>query len=89
MTTDEKLDYLLKFNDKHVMRNYRLLARMKALEAMLRGAVPEPKLDQWDRSLEREAQIILHDMLNECEKHSPGYAASIDDREPWELALLD
>jgi hypothetical protein len=89
MTTDEKIKCLVAFQDKQTMRNYRMLARTEALEVVLRGMIPEPKLKQWDVSLERETQIALQRILTECERFSPGYAAKIDDREPWELKLID
>jgi hypothetical protein len=88
MTTDEKLEYLLAFQNKQEMRNYRLLAAIEAIKTKLREAVPRSELRQWDGTFEREFQISLQKHLGECERVSPGHAALIDDREPWELKLL-
>ena len=88
MTTDEKLEYLLEFQDKQAMRNFRLVAELEAIKAKLRSDVPESELRQLNSMLERDFQISLQKQLSDCEKVSPGYAARIDDREPWELSLL-
>jgi hypothetical protein len=65
--------------------NLRTLARVKALEAMVREALPKDKQSAWHDQLNREAKHSLQRLLESFEKQNPGYAALLDDRPDWEI----
>ena len=65
--------------------NIRKLARLKALENMVRQFVPADKQKMWHDDLNKEAKICLQQLLVSFEKRDPGAAARLDDRPPSEI----
>jgi len=65
--------------------NIRTLARTKALEAMVRNSIPENKRAEWHKMLNRQTKVILHGLLVSIENQNASAAASLDDRDEWEV----
>jgi hypothetical protein len=66
--------------------NLRTLARLKALEAMVRMAMPEDKQDDWHKRLGEQTKYIHQKLLESFEKDNPEFAATLDDRKSWEIS---
>jgi hypothetical protein len=60
-------------------------SRIKALEAMVRNSIPKENRSAWHEQLNKEMKFILHQYLVSIEKQNPAFAASLDDRELWEV----
>jgi len=66
--------------------NIRTLARTKALEAMIRNSLPKEKRVAWHDMLDKQTKFILQKLFESFEKQNPGFAASLDDRQDWEIS---
>ncbi len=79
----EKLAFVL------FRRNLDTLARLKALESIVRHEVPAAELSAWDKAIDEQTNRILQKYLEDVEMHSPEIAAQIDDRGPEFMIGLD
>lgn len=67
-------------------RNYlRLSARSKALESLIYDRLPDAERGAWRKLLDEQANRLFQLSLEEVEKKSPAFAASLDNRESQEM----
>ena len=85
---DSLAQALLGLKREMMLKNMRLLARFKALEASAAALVPEGEREAWYQRLDAESARILQVYLERFEDESPSFAAWLDDRGPDELRNL-
>jgi hypothetical protein len=80
MTNERKLDILAKRLVDLYRENIRARAQLKALETMVHQKVPKNRQPDWNAEMKKLTQKFLQELLEDYEKHDPGFAAWIDDR---------
>lgn len=88
LTPQEERDFLKYVSEALLTcrrENMRTLARLKALETMVRHFVPKDKREAWYKRLNKHTKTCLHDLLASLEEQNPSAAAQLDNREDWEI----
>ena len=90
MDNEERFDKIVAHLKTLTLNDFRMRARLKALEAMVEHTlIPSDKVDAWHARLNKETKILLQQELERLEEHNPELAAMIDQRDISELDDLD
>lgn len=65
--------------------NFRLIAKLKALEASVLEMIPPSKRNAWHKKLKERTNRELQVLFDDAERKSPRQAALLDDRKGDEL----
>ena len=85
MTNEERFKAVADAMLVHRFEALRTLAKLQALEAMVRDTVPKGELPKWEVDRDVLTKKAFQKLLVSFEKQNPGYAARLDQREPDEL----
>ena len=84
MTNEQRFDAIAKALMEIRRDSLRTIARGRALEVMVMESIPAEDKDNWHKRLNDLTKAELQRLFEEFEKQNPGFAALLDDREPWE-----